>query len=234
MLIMKSGSLCGMCRTALVSKGIESDKPVAEMAHIQGDKEGSARYNADMSDEDRNSYKNLFLLCPTCHTKIDKDEQTYTTEWLYAKKEAHEAEVEKQLKQLTLEVSYFELQHTLQYLVTLDYTAPPETLDVIPPKDKIQKNGLSPAVEGYLQVGLLQNSQIEEFLNKNSNMDYAAKVRSYFVAKYIELKESGLSGDGLFYALWSVISNGNSEAKYCASALSVLAYYFYLCEVFER
>lgn len=233
-LIIKSGGLCGICNQALISSGVESDKPIGEIAHIKGDKLGSARHDADMSDDDRNSYNNLFYLCPSCHTKIDKDESTYTSDWLYAKKESHEQEVDRRLKELTLDMSYFELEHTLRHLAKQDYDVPEESLKIIPPKDKIKKNNLSEKVEGLLQVGLLQSSQIEDFLNKNAEMDYASKIRNYFVSTYLELKSTGLEADELFYALWNKVNRTNSEAKYLASALSVLAYYFYLCEVFEK
>lgn len=233
-LIMKSGGICGMCSRPLISEGVESDKPIGEMAHIEGDKKGSARFNANMLDDERNSYKNLFYLCPSCHTTIDKDEMTYTTTWLHAKKESHEAEVEARLKEFTLDMSFFELEHTLRHLAKEEYAAPEETLAVIPPKDKINKNNLSSKVESLLQVGLLQSTQIENFLNVNADMDYSTKIRIYFVGAYVELKESGMSGDELFYSLWNNINRNNSEAKYLAAALSTVAYYFYLCEVFER
>ena len=233
-LVMKSGGICGMCSKPLISEGTVTDKPIGEMAHIEGDNKGSARYNPEMLEADRNSYKNLFYLCPTCHTKIDKDEVTYTTAWLHAKKDSHESEVEGRLKEFTLEMSYFELEHTLRHLVDEDNVNTVENLVVIAPKDKINKNNLGVKVESLLQVGLLQTSQIENFLNENAKMDYATRVRSYFVSTYTELRESGLKADELFYALWSRVNRNNSEAKYLAAALSVLAYYFYLCEVFEK
>lgn len=195
---MKSGGICGICNRGLISEGVETDKPIGEMAHIEGDKEGSARYNKDMAEQERNSYRNLFYLCPSCHTTIDKDETTYTTNWLTAKKESHESEVESRLKEFALELSFFELEHTLRHLVKEDYDIPEESLTVIPPKDKIEKNNLSSKVEGLLQVGLLQSSQIENFLNVNADMDYATKIRSYFVSCYIDLKESGITSDELF------------------------------------
>ena len=223
-----------MCNRTLISEGIEADKPIGEMAHIEGDKDGSARHNPDLSDDERNSYRNLFYLCPSCHTSIDKDESTYTTAWLLEKKESHENEVSARLKEFTLDMSFFELEHTLRHLAKESLSAPSENLDAIPPSDKIKKNNLSIKAESMLRVGLLQTSQIENFLNINAEMDYAAKIRNYFVNTYIDLKKLGLSGDELFYELWSKINRNNSEAKYLAAALSTVAYYFYLCEVFER
>jgi len=64
------------------------------MAHIEGEKPGAARYNANMPYEERNNYQNFILLCPTHHTIIDKDENQYTVEKLRQLKKEHEKWVE--------------------------------------------------------------------------------------------------------------------------------------------
>ena len=47
---------------------------VAEIAHIEGLKPGSARYNPALSKTHANDFDNLIVLCPTHHTLIDKAE----------------------------------------------------------------------------------------------------------------------------------------------------------------
>jgi hypothetical protein len=44
----------------------------ADIAHIYGEKEGSARWDPGMTDAQRNSYDNLILLCPNHHRLIDR------------------------------------------------------------------------------------------------------------------------------------------------------------------
>lgn len=44
----------------------------ADIAHIRGDRPGSARYDATMSDDERQAYDNLLLLCPNCHRRVDR------------------------------------------------------------------------------------------------------------------------------------------------------------------
>lgn len=44
----------------------------AEIAHICGERPGAARYDPSMSDEERNGYDNLLLLCPKHHKLIDR------------------------------------------------------------------------------------------------------------------------------------------------------------------
>src|SRR5690606_31996158 len=112
------------------------------------------------------------------------------------------------IKSNTLTVTYYELEHTLRHLVLKKAEDNDYDLTLIPPKDKIAKNDLSQAVERLIQAGLLGARQVEEFLNRNADMDYSDKLRSAFVFNYEELKSQGASGDDLFYALMNVASNG--------------------------
>lgn len=67
-LAMRSGNVCAFknCRKALTSDGVSSNPAViGEAAHIYGESPGtktkpaSARYRADMTDDERNHYNNL-------------------------------------------------------------------------------------------------------------------------------------------------------------------------------
>jgi len=101
-LAMKSGNICAFkdCHKALTSDGVKSNPAViGEAAHIYGESPGSARYQADMTDEERNHYDNLIYLCPSCHTKIDKQEQDYLADFLFSLKKEHESWVVAQLDQ---------------------------------------------------------------------------------------------------------------------------------------
>lgn len=72
---------------------------LGEMAHITGKKKGSNRYDEDQTDEQRDSYENLILLCPNHHTLIDKpeNEEIYTVDALLEMKTSHEASISKRL-----------------------------------------------------------------------------------------------------------------------------------------
>jgi hypothetical protein len=45
---------------------------IADIAHIAGERPGSARFDPSMTDIERHSYENLMLLCPTHHRTIDR------------------------------------------------------------------------------------------------------------------------------------------------------------------
>jgi len=65
---------------------------VADIAHIRGERPGSARYAPDMTDEERNSVDNLMLLCPNHHRVIDRASPAeWSAERLMEIKLAHES-----------------------------------------------------------------------------------------------------------------------------------------------
>lgn len=72
---------------------------LGEMAHIQGNRAGSNRYDILQSEIERDSYSNLILLCPTHHTLIDKseNEEIYSVEFLHEMKIEHESNISNRL-----------------------------------------------------------------------------------------------------------------------------------------
>ena len=72
---------------------------LGEMAHIKGKRRGSNRYDETQTDEQRDSYENLILLCPTHHTLIDKPENegTSTVDILMEMKITHEKDISERL-----------------------------------------------------------------------------------------------------------------------------------------
>lgn len=68
-----SGNICAFksCSLKIID---EFESVIGEISHIEGEKLGSARYNSNMTDHQRNSFENLILLCPTHHTQIDKNQ----------------------------------------------------------------------------------------------------------------------------------------------------------------
>jgi hypothetical protein len=62
----KSGNVCSYpgCGVELAGEP-GSDKVLGEEAHIKGENPGAARYDNTQSDDERDSYDNRILLCPT-------------------------------------------------------------------------------------------------------------------------------------------------------------------------
>ncbi len=64
----------------------EGEQYLGEISHIYPVKKGGPRYDPSIDPSYINTYPNLLLLCPRCHTKIDTDERTYTAVMLKAMK----------------------------------------------------------------------------------------------------------------------------------------------------
>ena len=100
MLLSKSGGYCQRpaCRSELF-RFFESGSVVSisEMAHVISRSESGPRGEADISASLRDEFENLILLCPTCHTLIDKAEGEFPPSLIRQWKEGHEAQIERAL-----------------------------------------------------------------------------------------------------------------------------------------
>lgn len=230
----KSGCRCALCKTPIVETDSDNcDYPIGEMAHIEGENDGSARYNYNMNNAQRNSSKNLLLLCPTCHTRIDKNPVDFTVERLMTMKYDHEKWVVDTLQLSIIKIDFSELDVICKYLKSTPITIL-ENITVIPPEEKIKKNNLSPEVGNLITMGMLQSKLVKDYLNRNPDIEFSDRLRAGFVRKYQELVVSGLERDGLFYGLFDFATQNSLEPGIRAAGLAVLTHFFQICEVFEK
>lgn len=68
---------------------------IGEMAHIIAASDCGPRANANIDSEYRKSYDNLLILCPTCHTTVDKAPEKYPCHQLIQWKRNHIAKITK-------------------------------------------------------------------------------------------------------------------------------------------
>jgi hypothetical protein len=242
-LAMKSGNLCAMknCRKSLTSEGVISDVAVlGQAAHIYGENPGtkkkapSARYLKDMTDNERNHYDNLIYLCPSCHTKIDKQEADYPGEELIQLKQEHENWVEEQLDNGMSEVTFAELEIAANAIASGKHSENGD-LVVLPPDEKIIKNSLSTTSRSYILMGLSRSSEVTKFLSDMAQLDdnFPIRLRDGFKNKYSELKLT-LAGDELFMGMLEFAQSSQRDFKQQAASLALLSHLFNLCEVFEK
>jgi hypothetical protein len=87
-LCTRSGEFCAFygCGVPLVDE-LASDLFAGEICHIRALRPKGPRYDMSQTDEDRNSFANLILLCANHHKEIDSDEQKYSVEFLLKMKE---------------------------------------------------------------------------------------------------------------------------------------------------
>jgi hypothetical protein len=80
------------CLDPLFPVELGGDKHIAEMAHVIPHGEVGPRYeDRPDGDFDPDTFENLILLCPTCHTKIDKDPESFPRHILLEWKQNHVA-----------------------------------------------------------------------------------------------------------------------------------------------
>ena len=63
------------------------------MAHIIGKKEDGPRGDDELPISQRDEYDNLILLCPNCHTTVDKNPHLYPKETIEKWKKEHEESI---------------------------------------------------------------------------------------------------------------------------------------------
>lgn len=234
---MRSGNKCALpdCRVSLTCDGTKSlDVTIGEAAHIYGEKEIAARYKKEMTDDSRNHCDNLMYLCPTCHTKIDKQIADYPAEKLIEIKKSHEAWVSERLDESMSEVSFAELEIAAKAIASGQHFVNGD-FHVITPDEKIQKNGLTQEVRAQISMGLSRSSEVNDFLVKASQLDakLPERLKDGFKGKYLELRQI-FSGDTLFYAMLEFAQSGQQDFKQQAASLAILTHLFHLCEVFEK
>jgi hypothetical protein len=90
----RAAGLCSFpdCRELLVrfSRAADGMYQIGEMAHLVAKRMKGPRGKGPLSPGARDSYKNHILLCPTCHTEIDKNAKAYSVDQLQAFKMRHE------------------------------------------------------------------------------------------------------------------------------------------------
>lgn len=231
----RSGNRCVLCFDLLSADSSKGQSfPIGEAAHIRGEKSKAARYVSDYPLKSINTYENRILLCPTCHTKIDKKENVsdFSIERLEEEKYKHEKKIDRKLQSLMVNITFHELEVVLEFIKLSD-SDDNESLRLIKPKEKIAKNELSTEVENLIKLGMVQGSQIREYFNKHPDINFASRVKKRFVEEYNKLKMKSKS-DVLFYELFDFASNNHAEFEYRAAGLVVLSYFFNNCDVFEK
>lgn len=88
-LFVKAGNKCAMpkCQSPL----LKGEQVLAEICHIRARRRGGARYDPTLTAIEKDDFKNLILLCPTCHTLVDKDRKTFDVETLVDIKRSSES-----------------------------------------------------------------------------------------------------------------------------------------------
>lgn len=235
----RTGNRCAFpgCDDRLIEPGTALDEPVilGEIAHIRGENPGAARYDASMTNAERQRHDNLMVLCRRHHRIIDGQEATYTVEALLAMKADHEQRVERLFEAAVGRVGFQELT-TICNALMRDPEAGSSDFMVIPPAEKLAANGLTARSGSLLRMGLSKAAEVTNFLDRMSVLDpdFPERLRTGFVEAYQRHVAEGLTGDDLFTALVAVAAQGDPALERQAAGLAVLSHLFEVCDVFER
>jgi hypothetical protein len=98
-LCMLSGGVCAFpgCDQRLVEPGTAADaaKVLGAVAHIVGHSSAGPRGRSRLTEAERNHHTNLILLCPTHHTLVDSQPNTFSVAVLRQLKADHEATIRR-------------------------------------------------------------------------------------------------------------------------------------------
>ena len=235
----RSGGYCCFpnCSVMCVLEATNGDPSVTigQIAHIEARSNFGPRANPSLSDRERNLYANLILLCPTHHRLVDARDSTYSVDMLQGWKIDCETRFREYLTQGMASIGFVELETVTQALVNNGAPAS-DSLTVIPPQQKMARNGLTDQTGTLFRIGLLQTQQVEQFVEGMSGLDrtFVGRLTSGFIAEYQRLIGEGLEGDSLFEAMRLFSGQGRPQIQYQSAGLAVLVYLFERCEVFEQ
>jgi hypothetical protein len=205
-------------------------------AHIAGENERAARFDASMTDEQRNHYENLIYLCGDCHTRIDKQEHDFPVQRLAAMRAKHERGVREAMAGAFAKVGFPELEEATQWILRVQPNQARNDFSLIPPEDKLKKNDLKNGSRVIITMGLSVAREVRAYVESvsQSDSDFPERLKAGFLTQYYALKQEGHAGEDLFDLMCSFARRGfDNEAKRSAG-LAVLVYLFEACEVFEK
>lgn len=239
LLAFRSGNVCAFpnCDKALSVNGYCADPAIiGEAAHIAGENKRSARYDASMTDEERNDYRNLIYLCCDHHTQIDKQEQDFSVAHLLEIKEQHEKSVHKAMREAFVGVGFPELEEATQWVMRVSPDPAQTGFTVVMPDEKIRKNELTDRSRMAITMGLSVSSEVGKYIKTvaQTDSDFPVRLRSGFLQEYHRLRRKGCRGDDLFDLMCSFAQQGFTEPYKQSAGIAVLIHLFELCEVFEK
>ncbi|RSZ38217.1 MULTISPECIES: HNH endonuclease [unclassified Variovorax] len=237
-LAFRSGGVCafpGCGKHLTYESKLGADTYVGEAAHIRGEKPTAARYDATMTDEERDSVDNLIYLCTDHHTVIDKVPADWSTPTLQALKQEHEGKVRQAMEDAFTDLAFPELERAISWVNT-EIPAAHGSFDIISPDEKIKKNALSNGARHIIAAGLMSRATVSAYVEAEAQLDadFPERLKAGFLAEYYSLRQRGHKGDELFELMCSFAQRGVKSQADRTAGLAVLVYLFEICDVFEK
>jgi hypothetical protein len=237
-LAFRSGGVCAFpsCGKHLTYEAkVGDDTYVGEAAHIRGEKSTAARYDATMTEKERDDVHNLLYMCTDHHTVIDKIEADWPVDVLLALKEKHEAQVLQAMEDAFSEVAFPELQTAVSW-VTTQPPAADGAFDLLAPDEKIKKNALSNGARHIIAAGLTSRATVAGYVEAETQLDpdFPERLKAGFLEEYFGQRKQGHKGDELFELMCAFAQRGLRKQTDRTAGIGVLVYLFEICDVFEK
>lgn len=235
-----SGNQCAEpdCKEPLIASPTEKSPAlvVGQIAHILAINEDGPRGKAGLTEYELNQVSNLILLCPTHHVKVDGQHATYPASMLLDWKKRHERKYAEAMSRSISDVGFAELEIAAKSLLVSRPQSLTASLVTIPPREKIDKNGLGSATNMLLSMGAAKSKEVEDVFVQAAQLDpsFPERLSGGFVERYYKAKNDGLSGDEIFNELYVWAGGGGQDKAREAAGLCIIAHLFIICDIFEK
>jgi len=191
-----------------------------------------------MTPQQRGAAANLMYLCGDHHDVIDSQIESHPAELLHAMKAEHEARVRRAVRSSIGHISYQSLEVVCTVVAASGGADGPIALP-LPVREKIELNRLGDDSIQLIEEGLAQAHRVQAFLAFQAAEvpEFGRRLVARFRSDYEEAVASGLTADDIFEFVKSkAVENAGSRGtpEILAAAVSVVAYMFEICEIFEH
>jgi hypothetical protein len=224
------------CSNSIIKEATDKSDElvVGQICHIYAVSNDGPRGKIGLSEAERNDPKNLILCCPTHHVVVDGQHETYPASLLLNWKAKQERAYGESLTEKMSAIGYAELEVAAKALMSASDSAD-QDVSIIPPKEKIALNSLSPMVAMLIRMGTAKSKEVAEVLLNGAQLDggFPDRLRNGFAQKYNELVQNDYESDELFYAMYEW-AGGDGAPSRQAAGLFILSHLFVICDVFEK
>lgn len=240
-LYAETGGCCPLCTLPIIFQKTGSKKPIKgyEIAHIYPlnptlfQSEALAGYPVP---SDINSLENVIALCPTCHTKYDKDFKLDELIKLRKIKDAYLSEAKAKLtaSQHSIQEEIFEILDAIAEFDSDEIVLSPSKFDITT-IDKKLKSGMSPLQKREIKINAINfYVRIRDHIRKLELQDQASvkillnQINSYYLAMY---RQNPDNKDLIFNYVAQWISVRTNRSLLAAKVLT--SFFVQNCEVFD-
>jgi hypothetical protein len=127
------------------------------------------------------------------------------------------------------------IRDAVEYLASVKAAPPPLGVITIPDPEKLEYNQLNEYNQHLLRGGRAKHGMVAQYLDGMTDPTAGEEIAEGFRRKYAACRESGMSPDEIFEALWD-FAGGNHfpDPPHQAGVTAVMSHFFDSCDIFEN